>query len=92
MTKGLNHFIQSLDLYFDLLEISTAQDCYIKIYGSVTLENRAILRTTNMFHKRSWFSNISVTMSDEELFEYQSDDGICYAQVYIITIILYNSN
>ncbi|RHZ74796.1 hypothetical protein Glove_219g104 [Diversispora epigaea] len=83
--KGLDHFIQSLDSYFDLLKISTAQGCHIKIYRSVTLENRTILRTTNMFHKRPWFSNISVTINDEELFEYQSDNGICYAQVYIIT-------
>lgn len=88
MIKGLDHFVQSLDSYFDLLKISTAQDCHIKIYGSVTLENRAILRATNMFHQRPWFSNISVTMSDKEVSEYQSDNGICFAQVYIITIIL----
>ncbi|RHZ76095.1 hypothetical protein Glove_203g15 [Diversispora epigaea] len=85
MIKGLDHFIQSLDSYFDLLKISTAQGCHIKIYRSVTLENRAILRTTNMFHKRPWFSNISVTMNDEELFEYQSDNEICYAQTLLIT-------
>ncbi|RHZ73276.1 hypothetical protein Glove_232g35 [Diversispora epigaea] len=85
MIKGLDHFIQSLDSYFDLLKISTAQGCHIKIYRSVTLENCAILRTTNMFHKRPWFSNISVTMNDEELFEYQSDNGICYAQTLLIT-------
>ncbi|RHZ81094.1 hypothetical protein Glove_123g180 [Diversispora epigaea] len=52
MIKGLDHFIQSLDSYFDLLKISTAQGCHIKIYRSVTLKNRAILRTINMFHKR----------------------------------------
>ncbi|RHZ76691.1 hypothetical protein Glove_194g46 [Diversispora epigaea] len=85
MIKGLDHFIQSLDSYFDLLKISTAQGCHIKRYRSVTLENRAILRTTNMFHKRPWFSNISVTMNDEELFEYQSDNGICYVQTLLIT-------
>ncbi|RHZ88135.1 hypothetical protein Glove_26g84 [Diversispora epigaea] len=85
MIKSLDHFIQSLDSYFDLLKISTAQDCHIKIYRSVTLENRVILRTTNMFHKRLWFSNISVTMNDEELFEYQFDNGICYTQTLLIT-------
>ncbi|RHZ81214.1 hypothetical protein Glove_123g171 [Diversispora epigaea] len=84
MIKGLDHFIQSLDSYFDLLKISTAQGCHIKIYESVTLKNRAILHTKNMFHKRPWFSNISVTMNDEELFEYQSDNGICYAQTLLI--------
>ncbi|RHZ88122.1 hypothetical protein Glove_26g226 [Diversispora epigaea] len=54
MIKGLDHFIQSLDSYFDLLKISTAQGYHIKIYESVTLENRAILHTKNMFHKRPW--------------------------------------
>ncbi|RHZ75228.1 hypothetical protein Glove_216g159 [Diversispora epigaea] len=76
MIKSLNYFIQNLDSYFDLLKISTAQGCHIKIYRSVTLENCVILRTTNMFYKRPLFSNISVTMNDEELFEYQSDNGI----------------
>ncbi|RHZ69750.1 hypothetical protein Glove_279g46 [Diversispora epigaea] len=85
MIKGLNHFIQSLNSYFDLLKISTAQGCHIKIYRSITLKNRAILRTINMFHKRPWFSNISVTMNDEKLFEYQSDNGICYIQTLLIT-------
>ncbi|RHZ82657.1 hypothetical protein Glove_106g39 [Diversispora epigaea] len=90
MIKGLDHFIQSLDSYFDLLKISTAQGCHIKIYRSVTLENRAILRTTNIIRKffmseRSWFSDISVTINDEELFEYQSDNGICYAQTLLMT-------
>ncbi|RHZ79932.1 hypothetical protein Glove_140g170 [Diversispora epigaea] len=84
MIKGLDHFIQSLDLYFNLLKISTTQGCHIKIYRSVTLENHAILRITNMFYKRPWFSNISVTMNDEKLFEYQSDNGICYAQTLLI--------
>ncbi|RHZ69714.1 hypothetical protein Glove_280g55 [Diversispora epigaea] len=63
MIKGLDHFIQSLDSYFDLLKISTAQGCHIKIYRSVTLKNRAIL----------------------QLFEYQSDNGICYVQTLLIT-------
>lgn len=90
MIKGLNRFSNCLKLYFEMLDISTAQNCHIKIYETVTLENRTILRAKNIFHKRPWFSDISVTMNDEELFEYQSDSGICYAQVYIITIILIN--
>ena len=53
----------------------------INIYNGVTLENKEIMRANNNFHNRPWFSNISVIMNSEELFEYTSDQGICYAQV-----------
>lgn len=53
----------------------------INIYNGVTLENNEIMRANNKFHNRPWFSNVSVIMNSEELFEYTSDQGICYAQV-----------
>ncbi|RHZ87044.1 hypothetical protein Glove_41g32 [Diversispora epigaea] len=57
------------------------------IYSSVTLKNGAILRTKNDFYHRPWFSNIAVNMNKEELSEYLSDKGICYAQTLLITEI-----
>ncbi|RHZ74559.1 hypothetical protein Glove_221g5 [Diversispora epigaea] len=56
-------------------------------FVSVTLKNGAILRTKNDFHHRPWFSNIAVNMNEEELSEYLSDKGICYAQTLLITEI-----
>ena len=85
MIKGFSKFLGCLDLFFDMLAISSAIDCQIKTFGSVTLKNLNnvnILRATNKFHNRPWFSNIAVAMDDAELFEYQSDSGTCYAQVY----------
>ena len=85
MIKGFIKFLDCLDLYLDMLAISSAIDCQIKTFGSVTLKNLKnvnILRATNKFHNRPWFSNIAVAMDDAELFEYQSDSGTCYAQVY----------
>ena len=88
MIKGFTKFLECLDLFFDMLEISSAENCRIKIFGSVTLENenknknKKILRATNKFFNQPWFSNIAVAMDDAELFEYQSDGGTCYAQVY----------
>ena len=41
------------------------------------------MRATNSYHKRSWFSDISVHMNSEELFEYASNKSICYGQVII---------
>ncbi|RHZ68398.1 hypothetical protein Glove_295g4 [Diversispora epigaea] len=82
MIKGLDHFIQSLNSYFDLLKISTAQGCHIKIYRSVTLENRAILRTTNMFHKRPWFSNISTLLITEVFLKKEKSLHLALVQWY----------
>jgi hypothetical protein len=83
MIKGFDHFLDSLDFYLDLLGETSAEDIRIKIFGGVTLNNGAILRATNEFHNRPWFSNIAIAMDNEELFEYTSDDGTCYAQVNI---------
>jgi hypothetical protein len=85
MIKGFTQFFKRLELYLDLLKIST-EDFQIKIFGSVTLNNNAILRATNKFYDNSWFSDIAVTMDINEIFNYPSDDGICYAQVYISKI------
>ncbi len=55
----------------------------VSIYGSVTLKNGAIIRATSSFHGKPWFSNISIRMNSDELFDYTSNQGICYGQVII---------
>ncbi|RHZ84782.1 hypothetical protein Glove_75g60 [Diversispora epigaea] len=80
--KAINDWV-----YLNILNIISAEGCRIKIYSSVTLKNSAILRTKNDFHHRPWFSNIAVNMNEEELSEYLSDKGICYAQTLLITEI-----
>ena len=82
MSKGFAKFIDRLDSYLKLSN-TTSEGCRIKIYSSVTLKKDTILRAVNKFHDRPWFSNIAINMNIEELFNYQTDDGICYAQVYI---------
>jgi hypothetical protein len=82
MSKGFAKFIDCLDSYLELLN-TTSEGCRIKIYSSVTLKNGAILRAVNKFHDRPWFSNIAINMNIEELSDYLTDNGICYAQVYI---------
>jgi len=86
MIKGFAKFINCLDSFFDMLDIISAEDCRIKIFGSVTLQNINILRATNKFYDMPWFSNIAVTMDVDKFFNYQSDARICYAQVYISKI------
>ena len=84
MKTGFNNFEAYLNWYLDELpNVSSADDSKVTIYGSVTLENGAIMRATNSYHKKSWFNDVSVCMNSEELFEYISDKGICYGQVII---------
>jgi len=54
----------------------------IKIYSSVTLENGSIIRATDNFYEKAWYSNVAVAINSEELFEYLSDQEICYGQVF----------
>ena len=85
MKAGFTHFLDSLNLYLDLLpDITSVNESSVKIYGSVTLENGAIIRATNNYYNKPWFSNVSVQMNSDELFDYVSDCGICYGQVNII--------
>jgi hypothetical protein len=84
--------VDCLDSYLDLFENSTInEESQIKIYGSVTLENGAIVRATNNFHSRAWFSNIAISMSSEKSNDYTSDQGVCYEQVTYILKLPYLS-
>lgn len=78
---GLSKFLKCLKLYQEQFDTSIADDNKVTIYGSVTLGNGAILRANSIFHGKPWFSNVSIHMNSEELFNYQSDEGICYGQV-----------
>ncbi|RGB30185.1 hypothetical protein C1646_765685 [Rhizophagus diaphanus] len=53
MKTGFNNFEACLNWYLDeLSDISSADDSKVTIYGSVTLENGAIMRATNSYYKR----------------------------------------
>lgn len=82
MKTGFTKFVESLNLYLDQLpNIASANEFSVKIYGSVTLENLSIMRANSKYYGKPWFSNVSVRMNSDELFEYTSDQGICYGQV-----------
>lgn len=84
MKIGFTKFLDSLNLYLDQLSGSTFVDRYkINIFGSVTLENGAIMRANNQYFNKPWFSDVSVRMDPDESFDYSSDKGICYGQVIV---------
>jgi len=84
MQTGFSKFLHCLDLYLDLLDDSTITldgEAKINIYGSVTLENGAIMRASNNYHNKAWFSDIAIVMDSDESSDYISDQGLCYGQV-----------
>jgi len=82
MKTGFTNFLECLNLYLDLQSGITSVNV-VHIYKSVTLENGAIIRATNKYYGKPWFSNISVRMNSNELFNYTSNEGICYGQVIV---------
>ena len=84
MQTGFSKFLLCLDSYLDLLDdftITLFGETQINIYGSVTLENGAIMRATSNFHNKPWFSDIAIVMDSDESDNYVSDQGLCYGQV-----------
>jgi hypothetical protein len=52
MQRGFSKFLDCLDLYMELLNNHSISESRITIYGSVTLENGAIMRATSSYHNR----------------------------------------
>ncbi|RHZ64230.1 hypothetical protein Glove_326g235 [Diversispora epigaea] len=94
MKLGFEKFLECLDVYLEIYYQNLSEhkkiDMIFHIYGGVTLKFGSIMRATNKFHKKPIFSNIAVEMNADEIFEYTSDNGVCFAQVLLITEIIMN--
>ncbi|EXX71682.1 uncharacterized protein OCT59_003809 [Rhizophagus irregularis] len=67
MQTGFARFMSCLDSYLDLLDgFTIIGETQINIYESVTLENGVIMRATNRYHNKVWFSDIAISMDSEE--------------------------
>ncbi|CAG8840723.1 21596_t:CDS:2, partial [Racocetra persica] len=51
---------------------SESKDFYIKVYDTVHLKSGEILRTSNSFQGKEWFSNVSVSAAEDQV-QYESD-------------------
>ena len=80
MIKGFENLKRTLEIYLNPL----IKNYILIIYGSVILENGAIMHTMNKFHGKPWFSNVTIAMNSEELDEYITDEELCYGQVILI--------
>ncbi|RHZ84686.1 hypothetical protein Glove_78g183 [Diversispora epigaea] len=94
MKLGFEKFLECLDVYLEIYYKNLSEhekiDMIFHIYGGVTLKFGSIMRATNKFHKKPIFSNIAVEMNADEIFEYTSDNGVCFVQVLLITEIIMN--
>ncbi|RHZ76016.1 hypothetical protein Glove_208g228 [Diversispora epigaea] len=94
MKLGFEKFLECLDVYLEIYYQNLSEhekiDMIFHIYGGVMLKFGSIMRATNKFHKKPIFSNIAVEMNADEIFEYTSDNGVCFAQVLLITEIIMN--
>ena len=72
--EGLFQLISILDIFLDTsFQESESDDFYIKVYNAIHLKSDKILRTTENFQDKEWFSNIEVT-SAENQGQYSSDE------------------
>ena len=84
MKTRFTNYLECLNLYLDLQSgITSVNESVVYIYKSITLENGTIIRATNKYYGKPWFSNISVRMNSNELFDYTFNEGICYGQVIV---------
>ncbi|RHZ87944.1 hypothetical protein Glove_28g36 [Diversispora epigaea] len=94
MKLGFEKFLECLDVYLEIYYKNLSEhekiDMIFHIYGGVMLKFGSIMCATNKFHKKPIFSNIAVEMNADEIFEYTSDNGVCFAQVLLITEIIMN--
>jgi len=75
--KGFEKLESCLKIYLKSLNTSI-KNYLLTIFGSVTIENGAIVRAISKYHDKPWFSNVSILMNSEELCEYNTDYGLCY--------------
>lgn len=79
--EGLSQIISALDIFLDTSsQDSESDDFYIKIYESVHLEGGKILRTSEGFQGKEWFSNVAVTPAEDQD-QYNSNKGVWYGKV-----------
>lgn len=84
--EGLSEIISALDTFLDTSsQVSESDDFHIKTYDAVHLDSGEILRTTENFQGKEWFSNVMVTPAEDQG-QYRSDEGAWYGKVSDLNI------
>ena len=78
--EGLSQIILALDTFLDTSSQDSESEFYIKIYDAVHLESGEIIRATQDFQGKEWFSKVAVTHAEDQE-QYSSDEGAWYGKV-----------
>ena len=82
--KAFDVLIDSLNLYFDVIQDITDEDVektLIKWYTNAFVGETDIVRAKSNYYNAPAFSNVAISMNEEEAGEYNTVDGICFAKV-----------
>jgi hypothetical protein len=80
---ALDHFIPSLNEFFDLCEdLTNAENVKFRwfSYASIAPSNDFI-RANSKYYNEPSFSDVSINMSEEESEDYNTDKGACFGKV-----------
>jgi len=85
---ALDHFLPSLNEFFDLCEDLTEEmlmgNTEISWYGYANVESSGdYIRAKSMYYNEPSFSDVSINMSVEEVEDYNTNEGACFGKVYV---------
>ena len=80
--EAFNHFLPTLDKFFDLLdefkETDDATNIFIKWYSSAKISSNDTIQANS---QQAVFDNISINMNADEIEDYIINDGMCFGKV-----------
>ena len=83
--KAFNHFLPTLDNFFNLLdefkEMDDASNIFIKWYSSAKISSNDTIRVNSNWYQQAVFDNISINMNVDEIEDYITNDGMCFGKV-----------
>ena len=88
---GLKELPKGMDEYFEIFENIIVSELEkeainVTLFESVKLPNGKIVRASNSFYNEPFFSDINVQIVEEEVSNYETDDGKCYGKVNTMKI------
>jgi len=85
---ALNHFLLALNEFLDLCEELpeiAVENMVIIVnwYNSATSSSRDTIRAMSKYYHHTQFDDVSINMDIEEENKYNTDNGACFAKVFI---------
>lgn len=91
---ALDHFLPALNEFFDLCDDlnqdMVTNNTKINWYSYTNMvASGDYIRAKSRYYNQPEFSNVSIKMSEEELDDYNTDEGTCFGKVRTISIKLW---